>query len=307
MLPPGTKEITLGSTLVLVGLALFLSFMAAASTNFTNVGLDIVVGLAALGWIAIAAIFLALSSVPWLSRSVVAATSLIIILAGSFRLGAIVAALLVAVLMLRSQYILKRNLSDRLRYHPFTAFYAGIRVLVYGILVAAIGISLPNLTNLVESQGFRINSHTASVLIEPFSAYLGGELPGLAEGGNVDDFIDQIVASELPAGVELTPLQRQQYREEISRRFKQPITGQETLGDLVAARMNNWLNQLVQSNSLTVIIAIIVAALLAMRAVVPVLAFVALALVASSVAVGRSAGFLQLTEQNRPVQQLELT
>ncbi len=304
---PQIKEIGLALASLLLSLILFLSVAAAAAAGFTHTVILTIVGLIAFSWLALIAVYLAFAPTRWLAYLIIFFSAFLLALIGRFHISAIIGALILIGTLVPARRAFQLDLHNHVKYQTSQAFGSGVHILLLGLIMSISGLILPQVSSLIAQKGISINAATVSWIIKPVSSYFANDLPGLADGGTVDDYLDQQFASQLPAGQTLSSAQRQLAYQEISQRFgDQPITGTETLADIVAYRLNSWLKNLTQANSITIAFSLIVLVLLTIRAILPVVAWLVLALITFLIFLSRRVGLLQLTEVPTPAQKLEI-
>lgn len=303
------KELVLSIAVLIWSVVLFF-----AISLFSRYALDtwwVALLLAAVGliWLALTAIALALTSrLP--SRLLLAlGPPLIVMFAGLFNIGAIGGALLMALALYVADRRISREVDSRRYFSSYLVFPLGTRLLITALILAIAGLSLPIVRQYIDREGLAVNEQYIEIIAQPLEPLINSLAPGIKPGTTMDEMIENELRGQeddVPTGFQLSPQQREDIRRQLSERFNQELTGQETFGQIITRRLNVFLQNIAESNALTVAIVIILLAFIALRAVIPLLAWITVGLIALLLALARAAKILRIEETQGTIQRLEL-
>lgn len=258
-----TAGISLGAVL---GYRLLLPY-AVVAWPYTVVLLLIV-----LFWQAVLMVSLALARRPGVLAWLCLAPPLIVILVGRMTGVAIGGAALLALFSLLAARTLVRDEANRVMYRTADLFLHATRLLTMGTLIALTSLAWPVLTDSIKSTRFVISEQQVAPFLKPIEPIIQDFFPGYTAGASIDDLLDASLAEEkakLPPGVIIDPVQEQQMREDIKRRFGKEITGQEGLAAVAAGKINEQINSLATQNPVQASLLLIVLVFLTLRALLP--------------------------------------
>ena len=227
-----------------------------------------------------------------------------VVLAGRFSPGAMVGGALLIISLLLARRFTAGEINNRITYKTSDVFFSGLKLILLGLILSLAGLTLPILEESLSQGRFVLTAEQVGYATGPFRPLLEGMSPGLTPDTSVDQLIDQRVTEELPEGVELTPEQREQIHQQVSTQFGTPVAGEDTLNEVVAARVNDWLTSFTVTSPIIFALVIILIVVLAVRAFVPLIAWVLLPLLALLVWLSRKSSLLRLTERTATVEQL---
>ncbi|MDP3997618.1 MAG: hypothetical protein Q8P73_03930 [bacterium] len=299
MTTTATKETILIIIAALFSVVNFLIFSAVATLHPTGAVTALLIILNTL-WLVVIALAMFLSRSLWSKAALTIVPSFAVTLAGAGAAGALGGAFLLLVSLLVGLRSIKREAANRINYTTWYMFGPGLRIIVIGLILALAGLLLPELRQVIAQDGLQISEQQTAAIIKPIQPLLKDYLPTTDTNANIDDLIDAQVKQQTGGAItaaDISDEQRAEIKQQISRQFNQPITGQETLASVVTTRVNNTLRNLTQNNALLVALVIIVLAFLTLRALVPIVVWVLLLLMIIVVYLTRKTGLAKLEEQ----------
>ena len=290
------------STLVFTVLEFFVAALILPQPALT--GAMIVLVALSLVWslVMILALGLAQHWASVIALITVAAAS--IVLAGKLSEGALVGAALLVVSLLLARHFTSRELTNRMTYRTGDVFFSGLKLVLLGLILALAGLALPILEESLSQGRLTVTAEQVRHATGPLAPLLGGIAPGLTADTTVDQLIDERIASDFPAGVELTAEQRAQIHQQVSSQFGTAVQGGDTLNQLVATRLNDWITSFTVTSPLIFALVVILLLVLAVRAFVPLIAWALLPLLSVIVWLARKTTLLRLTERSATVERL---
>lgn len=140
-----------------------------------EVSVVIVLACLAVLWVSFLAVSLAVVGHPGSALGLAVAPAVLLVIF-SLSIPALGAAILLLLLITAARRSLQREINDRIHYRARTIFSGGIRLLLVGLLVAAIGLAWPKLNTEIAAARVNISPQ----YIEPFARSLTAAVPGPA-------------------------------------------------------------------------------------------------------------------------------
>lgn len=304
------KEIGLTIFVCIYGTLFFFGLASIFEPNQSwSTLLIIVLTLSAILWVAFEAVSLALVHHIGSSAALVLTPSLTVIVAGysAFALGS---GALLAIILFVADRSIAREVRSRVKYSAISVFLRGVRLMVLGLFIAAAGLSLPLVAERLSSEQIRVPEQYLEWLLAPLEPFLGNLFPGVSRDQTIDALIEsrlQQQLSELSEDVTVSSAQVEQVRQQLSRQLDSELTGQEKLSTVVARLLNGYINRLTaDQNSPLVPIILLVLALLAARALVPIIVWPVLAVIALTIIAAKQVGLAYVVRSQATVERLQL-
>jgi hypothetical protein len=269
--PAYQKEIALALGSIAVAVLLWWSFAWALTDSFQNLGLTITVGVLAILWCIITPITLFMAGRWWTAAAVAGAAAVAPITAGGFSWGAMGGGVLGGLFALAAWRAFKKGGENMRRFRTGAIFTSGTRLLVTGVILAAAGIALPFLEGKIAQRGIEISPDQVALALRPVQPFLRDIMPSLDSDTDIDTIIDNQIRQQGVDPATLPPEERKRIHQQFSQQFSIPVTGQESLSDVVAGRLNETLGRIAQANALTLALVALVVAFLTLRAIIPIL------------------------------------
>lgn len=313
------KEIGLAVVTALYSLLVFLSHTLFLQSQ-TEWGTAQTVTMALLGlmWVAMYAstfAFLASRGVPFAALIITFPTILVFVL-GGYGVPAIATAGVLGALMVSARRSITLESKERVKIRIPNVFRHGARMLLFGLLISLIVIALPHVQRGVVSGQIEVASPVIRAVLAPATPVLAQLLPGYTAEATVDQLIDQYIAqqqSQLPAGFAVPQSQKVQARVELGESLGLRIQGNETLSELLAQYVNQYLREAFQqvSNATTngkflILATGLLLAILALRAAAGVLVWPIFALIAALIYLSERIGLVIRAKTQVTVEQLHL-
>lgn len=160
---------------------------------------------------------------------------------------------------------LRQEITDRIRYQTKAVFWFGSWYLLLGVLLAGLGIAYPIVLQKTQTNRLKLESRQLETVLVPVEPVLENTFPGY----NLHQTIDQLAMQKIEASSE-------------ARLSNQPtvIISSETLPQLLARTTNQTINRLLDQHAQLVALIIIVTLFLALPAIIPLLRWLVLPLIA---------------------------
>lgn len=306
MEPARAKEI---SVLAVVAIATFLVVLLLGATVIdpNAIGnLPTLTALSILIWGALFSCSIIFLKDWMLGRYVLFALSGISVLAVSrLSIAGIVGGIIFGTLLLAASGRVTRELAARVKFQPRFILFRAMEMEFVALAFVAFFLSLPNLQQAIADGNVRIPAEVIQSTLTPLTPAITGLLPGYEPNATVDSLITQQLQNQQLAGIPIEgqiPLARQQ----ISSKVGIQLTGDETVAQAVAARINRSIQDIAQGGGPTLIILTAVLALLTVRAVVPVITWIALGLAYGIIYLARKTALIKIRQEQAEVEKLHL-
>lgn len=310
MEPSRAKEmgIVIGVSTFTVLVFLFIGLVARTlDVFFGPVGLII----AALGlmWVALAACsYAALHSWP-AGRHTISIIAVLAAAGAGFSWTSLVGGLLMSAFIFSAAGLIASASRERIVFRIRPTVMPGIRLLLAGILLVVVTFLLPEVRQLITDGKILVPADTIAVVLRPAAPFIASLLPGYTADSTVDDLINQQIAQQqaaLPEGFVIPPQEKQRALQEISRSVGMPLEGSETLPDILTNYSNQYIQSLTSRDGILVTIILIAIGLLAVRALVPLFAWVVLGISFGLFFIARRARLITIVETQVSAQQLKI-
>ncbi len=267
------------------------------------------VGLAGLGWVALMGTAMAfLFQRPNINIVLIAIPCVAVIFIGLFSLESLIGAALLAVFLLVAKRALTRDIESRVQFRVNSVFYWPTKIIIVGLIVSVITLTLPELRARLTAGELSLPLKTVEAVIEPVTPLISRLIPDYHAAATVDDIINAQLARQsgsVAPPPNLSQEQREVLRAQLAQQLGVELSGNETLARLLAVQANQYVQQLANQPGL-VVLALLVAAFLALRAIVPPLAWLVLSIAALLVYVSERVGLISLLKTQVTVERLSL-
>jgi hypothetical protein len=310
------KELLIATFVALYSVLLFLGFQLFVSRATSwSTPVVIIIAIGSLIWCAL----MTCATAFVVNRSgsnilTCAIPPILLLILGVFRLDVAIGAIVVFVILIAVQRRLSWELNSRVNVHVIPVFSVATRHVIVALLISLITLSLPTLAQSFDRNQISIPPKTVATLISPFEGVIQNLLPGYTTGSTIDQMIDRqlrnqlssIPGAEAVVPAELLSSQRATIRQEFSKQFGMPITGQETLADVLANIVNKYLRQMAAENRFVAIGFIIALTLVTVRIAVPVLVWPALFLIRIILRLSEQIGLITILRTQVTVERMSL-
>ncbi len=305
----------IASIIVVVALYSIFFFLLAAlllSPNGERSGIySLVVGVVGLTWCALMAGALALIASERFGASLALAVlaPVAAVLVGRASLPAFIGAAILLLTTFLARSIIAREINSRVNFNTRVIFRDGVKVLILGLAVSLLALSFPLLRSSAEQGALTIPMPYVEAIVNPLTPALARYLPGYERGNTINDIIDAQIAkqaADLPAGFVVPPEQRETIRADLSKQLGISIRGDETMPVLVTRYVNQYVKSLAKGDGLLVVIVLLVAALLALRAIIPILAWPVLAVIAALLYLSQRIGLISVIRTQVTIERMRL-
>ncbi len=262
-----------------------------------------------LAWTAVMALSLALAASRASWYALVLGPPLVVAIVGLARVGAIVAALILILCLAAARRSLTGEISNRIKYRTKQIFSKGVRLLLIGLAAVLAGFSADPFISNLRISGFHIPPELVETALQPAQGIIANMLPGYTPSSRVDELIEQQIraqSGQLSPEQPVTPGQLAAVRRQLSRTYGLPITGRETVPQLITMYVNRYLNNLTQAIPLLITVLALSAFLLVARLVIPVLVWPVLGITYLLIRAGQRVNFLFLITVQESVERLRL-
>lgn len=239
----------------------------------------------------------------WLVSSLIAAA---VVLAGLFSLPALVAAGLLFIFVASSAQMITTATRERITFNLRATFLPGIRVIVAGAAVAVAVLLLPTIQQHVTTGAVEIPGSSFAFVLQPATPLLANFIPGYSKTSTIDELIDAQLRQQQPGASALPAAQKDQVRRQLAKTIGVPLTGSETVADVLARSVNGYVRQLAGKGGVLVMIVLAVIGLLIIRTTVPFVAWLAFGVVALLFWLARMTGLVTIASTSLPVERLQL-
>lgn len=289
------------SAIFWLGLGQFLRLAPLAS-----VGPLILVVLAAVVWVVL--IDFTLMITPLLASTVVVALfSGAMVAVTGLSVAAAIGAVLLMIFLATAKQLIMREVGSRVRYSTTQFFYASSRLTLLGLIIAVASLSLPHLSESIFQEQVAIPEDYLAWAARPFDPIVARLFPGFSQNSTVDDLLNAQLASQLPPGVTVPEGQKVALRAELARQLGAgTLSGRETFSQLAAQRLNVALKDLAARSPFILALAFIIIIFLALKALLPLLAWPVLGGLALLMMLARTIGLTYLVRTEATIERLTL-
>lgn len=234
---------------------------------------------------------------------------LTLLTAAPLSMAALIGMLFVAASVFTAQQAIQQEIKSRVMFKVAPIFRGGIRILIFGLVVAIIVITVPLSRDAGRNSTLHVPDKYIAAILIPASPIIRNFIPNYTNQTTINDIIDAQVNQQiksLPEGVELLPGQRDRARIELSRQLGINLAGSETVPHIAAAFINKHIEGLADGNRIIVIVAVVAIALLLFRTLAHVMVWPTLGLVAILVDVARRIGLISIIKTQVTVERMHL-
>lgn len=202
MTPQRAKEIGIIVSVLAYSVLLFgLTSLFVWQNRLAAVPVLIFLGVLALLWVALVAIALAVLQQPGSSAWVTVGAGLILAGAGLLHLPAIVAGVLLIIFLALARRSLYREINNRVLFRVSEAFSPGLRLILFGVGVAALGLAWPLVEDKLSGTQLLLAPKTVGVVVNRIVPALPPQLTAFVDIGQLTSLvtasINQILQSLL--------------------------------------------------------------------------------------------------------------
>lgn len=148
-------------------------------------------------WAAFLTIALGILQHPGSSAAIVLGVPAALALVGLGQLPALIAALLLIVLLAFARYLIRNDVVSRLRYRPGEIFTRGARLIVFGVIVVALGIAWPALSDRLAPAEVRLPVAVVEAIVERIIPALPHIVTGAIDPRQLTTFVVMVVNQQL--------------------------------------------------------------------------------------------------------------
>lgn len=304
------KEILISIFVVLYSALFFLGFrLLLGGLNGWSVSATIIMALGAWLWCALMVSATAfVTNRTGMNIIVAVVPPLLLILFSLFSLASLIGALIVFFILLGMQKKMNGELNSRVSLKVIPVFYYPTRLAIFALLVAIITLSFPVLIQSFTNDRVAIPSQTVAFILRPFEPVIANMVPGYKTEATISQIIDAQIANQGLGSVppELIAPQKASAIQQFGKQFGVALTGRETLSDIVAAWVNRYIQQIVSQNKFIAAGAVMAIAFLAVRAIVPIIAWPALLLIRLFLYIAQRIGLITLLKTQVTVERISL-
>lgn len=263
MTPQRSKEVGIIVFMVLYSAAVFgLTSLFVYQARVTLIPVIILLSVLATVWAACMAIALAIVQQPGSSAWLIFGTAIIFIVAGLFTLPGLVAALLLAIFLGLARRSIYREVNNRVLYRTSEVFSAGLRSLLFGAGIAALGLTWPLVEGRLAGTQLILSPEVVGVIVQRIVPALPPHLTA---------FID--IAQ---------------------------------LTSLVTASINQILQSLIVSYHWVFLTIVLLIAISAWRAAVPIVVWIILPIISGLIYIARRANLIYLSRSQATIERLHI-
>lgn len=263
MTPQRAKEVGIIVVALLLSLATFaLGNLFVTQGRGTTMSVLVVLGVAALLWIALTALALAVIQHPGSSSTLIVGTGAALVAAGLAKLPVLAAAILLMCFLALARRSFFREMNNRVRYRTNEVFLRGLQPLLFGVGVVALGLAWPLFEPKLTGTQLILAPETVGVVVERIVPALPPNLTGFIN-------IQQLTS-------------------------------------MVTVMVNQALQSLIVSYRGIFLLIIFLLAISAWRAIMPIIAFLVLPVIALLVRLARQANLVYLSRSQATIERLHL-
>ncbi len=208
------------------------------------------------------------------------------------------------------------QINDRIYWNVRSIFRYGVELLLLAALIGVIAIGLPFGRDLLQKGELQVSVQYTQRVLKPFSPIIQRFFPEYQHDATLNNLVDKQVEEQqrqLPPGTFLSPDQRQQAIQQISRQLNISLQGQETIPEIAAIYMNKMIKDISGSvqdvssvRGVFFTIALIAVIILAIRALLPILLWPVLGLIQILILFARRIGLVTITKVDVVIERLHL-
>jgi len=238
--------------------------------------------------------------------ALVAALPLVLI---SRSLPGIVGAIMVMITLIVSRSLFAYEVNSRVAFSTRSIFWRGTKIVILGLSIALTALAFPLVKNGVQSGNIVLPVSYVASVTKPLTPLLSNYFPGYSSTSTVDQIIAAQIAEQvkdLPPGFTVDSGQTERIKADLGRRLGVDLRGNETVAVIVANYVNNYVQKLAEGDGVVMIAVLIVITLLALRAVIPVLAWPTLAIIAAIIYLAQRIGLIVVLRTQVTIERMRL-
>lgn len=264
MTPQRAKEVGIIVTVLLFSMLTFgLASLFVLQGRFGSAtSVAVVLAILAALWVALVALALALVQHPGSSMAISVGCAVMLIVAGLGQLPAVAAAILLGLLLTLARQTMYREINNRVLYRTSEVFYWGLRWILFGTGIAALGLAWPLFEDQLAGRNISLSPETVGVIVQRLAPALPPHLTSFVDIG--------------------------------------------LLTSVVTNSINQTLQSLIASYRGVFLLIVLVLAISAWRAVMPLLAWGILPIIAALVYLARKANLVYLSRSQATIERLHL-
>jgi len=308
MARPSTKEISLVITVLALTALLFWRLNTVTATSLYVLVLTALVVLSVL-WIALLVISLGLVRSKAIAALLIIAVPLSLIIIGQAQLGVVGAALILVLMLLTARSSSKEEVANRINYSTVQIFNISTRLVFIGLIVCVAGLYMSSINSAFSSDEIKIPQQPIRVILKPFEQLIQNSIPNYSPDATINQLMQNKLEEQLaalPPGTVITPQQKEDALQDLSKQFGQQLSGEENTSEVVTSALNTQINKLVKQSPLLATLATIVLIILVARFISPIFVWPLLGVIAVIIFTARKTGLVQLISSEETVERLWL-
>lgn len=271
---------------------------------------QLLLGLAGIivGEVALLAFAMAFLTSPWALMVSIIAPPIMFSVVGQLHWGAIAGGVVLGLLLLNARYSLSHELNDRLHYRTMSIFRSPTRAILAGIVLASIGLTYPIMIERVQSGQINIDPILFEPLFRPLAPLIANLIPGYTSDQTVDELIAQQIenSSGQDGSNEIRRQQQLLIRQQLAQRSNQQLTGRETIAEVTAYMVGNYVGGVANRYPVVAATLILVVIFLAFGALIPLLVWPIILVVSLLVMIAQSVKLLHKVAHTTTIERLQL-
>lgn len=302
------KEAAIIVVATLFSLLFFLLLSFAFKGQTQTLAVPLIIALVGIIWISLIAIFMAfVINYRPLQWALLILPALMALISSGFSAVALIGSLLLFLALLGAGRSIRQELENRLKFATISIFRPGVRLLLLGVAAFALALALPVIKNQAQTGLITLPADTAATFVQPLTPLISQSIPNYHPAMTIDQIIqNQINRQQIPAGFELPPDQLQRSRQEIGDRVNLTLSGTETIPQIISQVTNRYIQNLAQGEGLVVTLVLVLLALIAIRALIPLIIWPILFLIMGLIFLAHRTHILKKVPTQVTVEQYQL-
>ena len=302
------KEISIVIAVLILNALLFWRLNTMDVTSFYVFVLTSLVILSIL-WIALVVISLGLIRNKAIAALLIIIIPLTLIVVGGAHIGVVGAALILTVILLTARARSKEEIANRINYSTAQIFNISTRLIFIGLIVGMAGLYMPAINSAFNSEEIVIPEQPIRIVLKPFEQLIRNSILSYSSQATVDQLMQNQLEQQLnglPPGTVITPEQKEQALQGLSKQLGQPLSGEENIAQVVTSALNKQINNLVKQSPLLATLSVILFIVMVARFVSSAFVWPLRGVIALIIFIARKTDFVQLISSEEPVERLWL-
>ena len=236
-------------------------------------------------------------------------TVIIALVVGMFSLTSLIGSVLLFAFISSGAYLITTAVHSGVKFKLQSVFLPALRMIVAGIAIMVIVLVLPTVRQYIGNGGIRVDATVIAYVSGPATPLVQSIFPGYSTDQTVNEIIDDEIKQQtqsLPPGYEIPPQQKAIAIRNLSETLGVSLTGEEKAPDVLAAVINNYIQKISTVDGVLVTFILAGLGLLAIRALVPIVSWLALGFVSIMFLLAKRFNFIVIQKQQLPVDRLTL-